>query len=476
MTNKIQIYDDKNPVGYLNIFSETYLQFYYDEKWLIDSHSFAIDPELPLTNQMYESNRLWGCFEDISPDRWGRLLQNRLAGRVLNSIQYMLGVSDYYRAGSLRLKINDEFIAQTKEIPKLIHINKLMQSSLNVEKEEYLKSDLEYLIAPSSSLGGARIKASVVDNDKLYIAKFPSINDEHSVILWEKTMLDLAHIAKIKTAHSKIIETPNHKKVLLIERFDRTLDNKRIPFMSAMTLLRAKERENAEQKSYVDFALYLEDLDKQELFRRMVFNTLFGNTDDHLRNHALLFNRGAKKWNLSPAYDLNPNPLPYNKQYHALNFVDNINLPSLELCLSLKQYFAVDEKLCEEILEDCFIAASKYQEVALENGIKRAEIKYFKENFEHTEINLLYKKHQEQSQLKQNTIFFKAREKLNKINKNLENQRNKINQEDCETSVYENQKNVNEISQDENNSLNQNNENLENSYNQNSNKKLNKRK
>ena len=384
--NIIQIYDNEMLVGHLSIFADTYMQFRYDDKWLKNDKAFAIDPELALNEQSYENSQLWGCFADISPDRWGKLLQNRLAGRSLSDIEYMLGVSDYYRVGSLRLKINEVFQATTNDIPKLIHINKLMRSSFNIEKDEYNKQDLSYLIEPSSSLGGARLKASVLDKNRLYIAKFPSINDEHSVILWEKTLLDLAQIAGIKVPNSRLIELYNGKKALLVERFDRDESGQRIPFMSAMTLLKAKERQNADEKSYVDFAKNLSyDSDKQTLFKRMLFNALFGNTDDHLKNHALLFDRQGKEWHLSPAYDLNPNPLPYNRQRHALNFVDNINLPSIELCDDIKSHFAVDKSLFEQTLQECLNAGAKYKEIALKNGIKTAEIEYFKGNFEHRE-------------------------------------------------------------------------------------------
>ena len=388
-TQTIGIYDNETLVGFLNVYTDTYMQFQYDNTWLKNPQSFAIDPELALNSQTYSNTQFWGCFADIIPDRWGKLLQNRLAGRSLSELDYMLGVSDYYRVGCLRLKTGESFQAPTNDIPKLVHINQLMKSSFKIEKEEYERQDLSYLIEPGSSLGGARLKASVIDKDKLYIAKFPSINDEHSVILWEKTLLDVAKEAGIEVPNSRLIDLYNGKKVLLVERFDRDKNGQRIPFMSAMTLLKAKERQNAEEKSYVDLAHHLSHIyDKQALFKRMLFNSLFGNTDDHLRNHALLFNRQTKEWHLSPAYDLNPNPLPYSKQRHALNFVDNINLPSIQLCNNLKENFAVDNALFKQYLQECLNAASQYKEIALKNGIKMNEIKYFRENFEHEECKI----------------------------------------------------------------------------------------
>ncbi len=164
----------------------------------------------------------------------------------------MLGVSDYFRAGALRLKVGDEFVAHSTDIPKLLHLSQLQDSTLKLESDSYSQDDLKLLLYPSSSLGGARPKASVEDKGKLYIAKFSSANDLHSVILWESVMLELAKRAKIRTTNFKIIKA-NQKPVLLVERFDRN-DNARIPFMSAMTLLKVSEKQDAEYKSYADIA------------------------------------------------------------------------------------------------------------------------------------------------------------------------------------------------------------------------------
>lgn len=229
-----------------------------------------------------------------------------------------------------------------------------------------------------------RPKASIKDNDKLYIAKFSSKNDLHSVILWEAVMLELAKRAKIHTANFKIIKT-NKKPVLLVERFDR-INETRIPFISAMTLLKVSKKENAKEKSYVNIAKELDLQNKAEMFRRMLFNTLFGNIDDHLRNHALLYDKATKSWNLSPAYDLNPMPYPYEKQRHALNFIEYKNLPSVNLCREISPEFSVNQKAFLEILRDCINAGAQWKNIALKFGIKANEINLFKQNFEHSDI------------------------------------------------------------------------------------------
>lgn len=380
----IQVYENDNLVGTLSILDRESYSFAYDKSWLDSADSFAIDPLLPLDSQTHYNKQLWGAFSDISPDRWGRLIQSRYAEKMLTESEFMLGVSDYFRTGALRLKVGDEFVAHNTNIPKLLHLSQLQDSTLKVEKDKYSQDDLRLLLYPSSSLGGARPKASVEDKGKLYIAKFGSNNDLHSVILWEAVMLELAKRAKIRTTNFKIIKA-NQKPVLLVERFDRNGDM-RIPFMSAMSLLKVSEKQDAEYKSYADIAKELDSNNKVELFRRMLFNTLFGNTDDHLRNHALLYDKATKSWHLSPAYDLNPAPYPYEKQHHALNFVECKNLPSLNLCREIAPEFNVSDKDFVNILRDCINAGTQWKNIALNFGIKANEINLFKQNFEHRDI------------------------------------------------------------------------------------------
>lgn len=380
----VQVYENDNIVGTLSILDRETYSFVYNKSWIDSADSFAIDPLLPLDSQTYYNQQLWGAFSDISPDRWGRLIQTRYEEKMLTESEFMLGVSDYFRVGALRLKIDNEFVRNSTNIPLLLHLSQIQDSTLKVENDEYTKDDLKNLLSPSSSLGGARPKASIKDNDKLYIAKFSSKNDLHSVILWEAVMLELAKRAKIRTANFKIIKT-NKKPVLLVERFDR-INETRIPFMSAMTLLKVSEKENTKEKSYVDIAKELDSQNKTEMFRRMLFNTLFGNIDDHLLNHALLYDKSTKSWNLSPAYDLNPMPYPYEKQHHALNFIDCKNLPSVNLCREIAPEFSVNQKAFLEILRDCINAGAQWKNIALKFGIKANEINLFKQNFEHSDI------------------------------------------------------------------------------------------
>lgn len=294
----------------------------------------------------------------------------------------MLSVSDYFRFGALRIAQNGKFLATHNKIPTLLNLNALAKSSLNVENEEYTNEDIEDLLNSGSSIGGARPKASVIDNNELYIAKFSSKNDEYYVILWEKSMLDLSNLANIKTAKSKLVNGINNQKILLIKRFDRE-GNRRIPCMSAMSLLGAKDGED--KHSYVDFANKLDGSSKKELYARMMFNALFGNTDDHLRNHSLM--RVNNKWILSPNYDLNPTQTSKSRQFHALKF-DNFYLPELPLLLALSEKFELSITERNNILKDILNASYEFENI-VKNGIKTAEINQFAHQFKHCDLDAI---------------------------------------------------------------------------------------
>lgn len=383
--NKLEIYSDDDFVGILNVSAkgrnETYF-FQYDNNWL--KNGYEIDPLLPLNKERIVSTSLWGAFCDICPDRWGKIIQKRNAGKLLSQSEYMLGGSDYFRVGALRIKSNNIFVSPTNDIPKFTSIEELKSAVVRIENSSYTNDDLRLLISSASSLGGARPKASIQDKKVLYIAKFPSKNDTYAHAIFEKTMLDVARVAKIETCDSKLLDIRN-EKVIIVKRFDRKAE-KRIPFKSAMTALGIREGESSENMSYVDFADKLDTKNKKELFRRMVFNALFGNTDDHLQNHALLYDRKTKSWNLSPAYDLNPTPYPYEKQNHALNFIDKINLPSIKLCKEIREFFEIIEAEFVEILKDMLNAQKQFAAIALMNGAKSNDLKLFKNNYEHSDF------------------------------------------------------------------------------------------
>nr|WP_314392279.1 type II toxin-antitoxin system HipA family toxin [uncultured Campylobacter sp.] len=368
MNNILKIYNNDDFVGILEVYavgrSETYY-FEYEKEWL--EKGFEIDPNLQLQTTQFVSKNLWGAFCDISPERWGRLIQKRKAG------------------SELRIKKENEFVSATNDIPKLTHISELCISSQRIERGESLESDIKNLFAPSGSLGGARPKASVLKDNELYIVKFPSIKDEYRQISRsEKTMLDVASVAKINVCQSELFETAKGT-ALLVKRFDRNA-GKGIPYKSAMTLLGVRDGDESNDKSYCDLASVLDSKNKKELFRRMVFNGLFGNTDDHLRNHGVLYDKKTKSWNLSPAFDITPTPIIYSKQNHALNFVGFQSLPSIQLFYEIKSKFDIDVSEFKEIIADMLMARDKFEEIAKRNKINSDNLKMLRNNYDHEDF------------------------------------------------------------------------------------------
>ncbi len=381
----VKIFSGELEVGSLVVYAtgrnETYVFKYFGE-WL--KNGYQIDPQLPLEKDEFISKQIWGVFCDISPDRWGRLIQKRNAGSELTDSEYLFGVSDYFRVGAIRIFRDGGFIEKERNFPKLTNLNELCVSSHRIERGESVLNDLKMLLAPSGSLGGARPKASVIKDGELYIAKFPSVKDEErEVSKNEKTMLELAKIAGIEVCDSFLYETVKGTS-LVVKRFDRK-GSDRIPYMSAMTLL-GKNDENSENASYCDLAMLLDSKNKKALFRRMVFNGLFGNTDDHLRNHGFLYDEKSKKWNLSPAFDITASDWAYEKQNHALNFIDFINLPSLELFDDIKEFFDINSDEFCEILSSMFVAKSKFEEIARKNGMNSDNLKILKNIYGHKDF------------------------------------------------------------------------------------------
>lgn len=400
MTKKIKVSIDwqgsQHDVGTLDIFesrgAERY-QFTYSFEWT--QKGFAVDPSLELIPGVpFMDNKLWGAFQDISPDRWGRLVQSRVNNRHMTESDYLLGVSDFMRMGALRLsnaEQPDVFLAVNTDVPKLVHLRELEAAVHRLEQGKETHADLAMIAQPGSSLGGAHPKASVVDNNKLWLAKFQSSTDTERVSLWEATMLDLATTAGIRTARHRILNEDSERPVLLVERFDRN-NGQRIPFMSAMTMLERNEN-SKDGASYLEIADTITryssqpKMDKFELFKRMVFNSMTGNTDDHLRNHGFL--REQNGWRLSPAYDLNPTQERFERRNHALSFDGDRTKPSLDTCLELSEFFGVNEKEAEIAVAKIAVSVSNWQNVARQNGLSGEEIKRMEYSFEHPDANRL---------------------------------------------------------------------------------------
>ena len=379
-------------VGELTAFtsrgSEHY-QFRYASAWVERRDCFAIDPALELVPDLsYSAQELWGVFQDVSPDRWGCLIQTRIQNRFLSRCEFMLGVSDYMRMGALRLTARGQpnaYLAAHSDVPKLVHLAEIERASRHIENNKATPDDLAILLQPGTSLGGAHPKAAIEDEGTLWIAKFQSVMDTERVALLEATMLDLAAYAGIETPEHRVLNGSGKRPILLIKRFDR-LSGARVPFLSAMTLLERNEK-NKDNASYLELADGITRFssqprrDKNELWRRMVFNAMMGNIDDHLRNHAFL--RDVHGWHLSPVYDLNPTSQPAHRRSHALSFDGQRSQPSLDGCLELAPYFEVEREQITAVLRQLQLTLRAWQAVAKRNGLKPAEIKRLAVSFEH---------------------------------------------------------------------------------------------
>ena len=307
--------------------------FEYDPAWLQKPEAFTLDPDLALVRgpQYPISGRPnFGIFLDSSPDRWGRVLMQRRENvrarhegrraRSLTEWDFLLGVYDETRLGALRFRDPDtgRFMDSDDDLtaPPITSIRELQSASLQFEQhadeEEHPSYErwLTQLFAPGSSLGGARPKASVRDEEgALCLAKFPSRQDRRDVGAWELVAHRLAARAGIKVPHAWALRVPDSAyTTFLARRFDRTPKGRRLAFVSAVTLTQRNDGEPG--VSYLELVDLLQSQGSNthdnciELFRRVVFSILIHNTDDHLRNHGFFI--GEQGISLSPAYDINP--------------------------------------------------------------------------------------------------------------------------------------------------------------------------
>ncbi len=366
--------------------------FEYDKKWLEHPERFALEPALKLTEGSFHTGvgrSLFGGFGDSAPDRWGRVLmrrfeaaqakeQNRVPKTLFES-DYLLGVNDEARQGALRFSVpSDEHIflssKDKKSIPPLVDLPALLGATERFIADHESTEDLRLLLAPGSSLGGARPKASIRDFDgSLAIAKFSRKDDEYNVVAWEAVALALAKNAGIRVPRNRL-ETILGTSVLIISRFDRD-SGKRIPFLSAMSMLGAHDNE---QHSYLEIAYALvqngafPEEDIKELWRRIIFTIMVSNTDDHLRNHGFLYEQ-HKGWRLSPAYDINPTPL--EKAPHILTTAIDFNdtSASLETAMSVAKEFCLDKEEALLVIKEVASSVKEWRAVALKCGLSKQE-------------------------------------------------------------------------------------------------------
>jgi len=372
--------------------------FEYSKNWLNYNFSTILDPDLKLfTGSQYLSDNKnnFGMFLDSSPDRWGRMLMRRREAvlareedrpeKQLLESDYLLGVGDKQRIGGLRFKTkeNELFLNDNKslEIPPWASLRELEHASLQIENKdiinesEYIKW-LNMLISPGSSLGGARPKAGILDSkNNLWIAKFPSLNDDKDIGAWEMVVNELARNANINVTMGKVKKLSKKYHTFLSKRFDRNDKGNRLHFSSAMTMLGYQDGANEQiGVSYLEIVEFLMehggnvDNDLEELWRRIVFYICVSNTDDHLRNHGFILTKNG--WVLSPAYDINPVEFGGGL---SLNISENDNSLNLELAKEVAPYFRMSAKFANEIISDTLNVVKDWQKYANKYQISKSE-------------------------------------------------------------------------------------------------------
>jgi serine/threonine-protein kinase HipA len=376
--------------------------FAYADAWLKHPERYALEPALALGKGPLHTpagRQLFGAIGDSAPDRWGRGLIQRNERRkareenrppyTLGEIDYLLAVGDTARQGALRFadKEGGPFLAESVHIPPLLRLGELLNAALRLTADGESDEDLKLLLAPGSSLGGARPKASVIDtNGALAIAKFPKHDDLVPVSRWEATALTLAKKAGIPTPVWRIEDVAG-RSALILQRFDRE-GGRRIPYLSAMSMLDAIDND---LHSYMEIADALRQHGAQpaedcpQLWRRVVFNILISNSDDHLRNHGFLYHR-ANGWCLAPAFDLNPVPLDIKPRILTTAIDEDDGTASVELALETASHYGLKPNHARTILREVGSAVSTWPKIASGLGLSKAEIERMSSAFEHEDL------------------------------------------------------------------------------------------
>lgn len=399
-------YNEPQKVGLLQmerVRGNEIFSFEYDTLWLTNNRHILLDPEInPWKGQQFKKQNvvssLFGCFADTLPDRWGRTLikkrelisakSEKREIKSLTDFDLLIGIDDFARMGAFRFKRDEasDFLNNTKEltIPPLTQLRSLSTAIQSIEKSE-LKNQfpeerwINQLLKPGSSLGGARPKATIIDNNGiLWVAKFPSINDDYDMGLWEYIANRMALDCGIQVPQTRIMKLDKHH-LFLSKRFDRTEDNRRIHYASAMTLLgRNDGMDYRDDISYLDITDFLSQqsgnsLQFLELFKRVAFSICINNIDDHLRNHGfLLTNKG---WLLSPAFDMNPSLFG---DEHKLLIDRNDNSSNLDLLLDNFNYYMIDKTVAKETISIIKHTCAKWETYAIQYGANKDELEMMK--------------------------------------------------------------------------------------------------
>jgi serine/threonine-protein kinase HipA len=398
------------PIGTLTYVREgrrEYSAYAYNAAWLTNSAHFEVSPDWPLVegHQVRRaSNAEDSCFPfaiaDTAPDTWGQRLIRRAHVKrretdpslpALTAFDYLAAVDDHSRVGALRLQ--DErgvFLRSTDDhrTPPLLELGHLYAASRAVEQGRETDADLEYLQGKGTSLGGLRPKCTLLEEDgTLAIGKFPSVADERSIPRGEVLALELARRAGLNVATARVVDIDG-VPIAVIRRFDRVAGGRRIPYLSAGSLLQAGR---AEDRTYTELLDALRRVclrpseDARELWRRLVFNLLITNVDDHLWNLGVLY-VSPGQWRLAPAFDLNPFP---ERQRESKTWLSDLSGPitTLAQLLGEADYFGLSRTEAESIVAEVARAVRDWRHVAVSRGVglKESELEAFRRAFEHVE-------------------------------------------------------------------------------------------
>lgn len=361
--------------------------FAYSDAYLKRPDAYAIDPALPLRSVFYHCEGMPGAMRDSSPDRWGRHLIDRraiveaqTAGvtlRAIDEVDYLLGVFDSTRQGSLRYSVpdSDDWLSASNEVPPIIELKRLLFASNEIARGNERNGQIKELLdAGSGSLGGARPKASVVDEGKLLLAKFSHPGDEWDVIAWEKTALDIAGGAGMAVPSSKLVRIGSDS-VLLLERFDRSGSlekGERIPYLSAMSLIGAYDGEHCDYTTVADaLSVWTSNpsCELAELFRRVVLSVALHNTDDHLRNLGLIHKKSG--WVLAPVFDVNINPVA--ARIRATSIFGEAGKSEVEGLDSFGEICGLSAEAKAQIVGETLASVRHWRAFAKRNGCKDFE-------------------------------------------------------------------------------------------------------
>ena len=383
-------------LGYDRIRGNASYSFEYETSWL-DKAKIELSADLDgFSGVQHKSGDIFLFLADALPDRWGRRLidkremiiaeKEKRIPRTFNDFDYLVQVDDLSRMGGLRFCMDDEFLGTANNgmpVPPVAGLREFVDIASKYEqldKNGKMPDEkwLDNVLMQGSSLGGARPKANVIDEDgHLCIAKIPSINDDYDIALWEHFAHCLAKKAGIDAAETRLLRLDGVKyHTMLSRRFDRSNDNRRIHFASAMTLAGLSDGADAESgHGYMDIADILfgdagvsePENEVKELYRRIAFNICIGNHDDHFRNHGFLL--GKRGWKLSPAYDMNPT----NYMTQSLLVSSESNESSLGLLIESSDSYMIERSEAESIVKEVKDAMKHWREVATVCGISKTE-------------------------------------------------------------------------------------------------------